>query len=189
MHKIWLIISREYLVRVRKKSFIIMTILGPILMAALMIIPIYLANESKQERFIAINEQSEYILEDTDLLHFTQIPNIEAKNLTNDFSESPYYALLYIENNQFTLFSDQQISLSVSKDIKQQIDNIIEIKNLKEAGINPQIIENAKSEIEIRTKLIDEDGVVPTLTLKQVWVLGLYQAYLFIYLSLCTEQW
>ena len=81
MHKIWLIISREYLVRVRKKSFIIMTILGPILMAALMIIPIYLANESKQERFIAINEQREYILEDTDLLHFTQIPNIEAKIL------------------------------------------------------------------------------------------------------------
>lgn len=158
MHKIWLIISREYLVRVRKKSFIIMTILGPILMAALMIVPIYLANESKQERFIAINEQSEYILEDTDLLHFTQIPNIEAINLTNDFSESPYYALLYIQNNQFTLFSDQQISLSVSKDIKQQIDNIIEIKNLKEAGINPQIIENAKSEIQIRTKLIDEDG-------------------------------
>ena len=158
MHKIWLIISREYLVRVRKKSFIIMTILGPILMAALMIVPIYLANESKQERFIAINEQREYILEDSDLLHFTQIPNIEAKNLTNDFSESPYYALLYIENNQFTLFSDQQISLSVSKDIKQQIDNIIEIKNLKEAGINPQIIENAKSEVEIRTKLIDEDG-------------------------------
>ena len=83
MHKIWLIISREYLVRVRKKSFIIMTILGPILMAALMIVPIYLANESKQERFIAINEQSEYILEDTDLLHFTQIPNIEAINLNN----------------------------------------------------------------------------------------------------------
>ena len=32
-------------------------------------------------------------------------------------------------------FSDQQISLSVSKDIKQQIDNIIEIKNLKEAEL------------------------------------------------------
>ena len=35
MNKIGLIIGREYLTRVRKKSFIIMTILGPVLFAAL----------------------------------------------------------------------------------------------------------------------------------------------------------
>ena len=45
MLKILLIIKREYLVRVRKKSFLIMTILGPILMASLLIIPIYLSNK------------------------------------------------------------------------------------------------------------------------------------------------
>ena len=158
MHKIWLIIKREYLVRVRKKSFIVMTILGPLLMAALMIVPIYLANESKQERFIAINEQEDFSLENTDLLHFTTIPNSEAINLQENFSESPYYALLYIESGQFTLFSNQQISLSVIKDIKRQLDAITEINNLKEAGINPQIIENARSEVEITTKLIDKYG-------------------------------
>jgi ABC-2 type transport system permease protein len=38
MLKIWLIIQREFLVRVKKKSFIVMTILGPILIAALMIV-------------------------------------------------------------------------------------------------------------------------------------------------------
>ena len=158
MHKIWLIIKREYLVRVRKKSFIVMTILGPLLMAALMIVPIYLANESKQERFIAINEQEDFSLENTDLLHFTTIPNSEAINLQENFSESPYYALLYIESGQFTLFSNQQISLSVIKDIKRQLNSITEINNLKEAGINPQIIENARSEVEITTKLIDKYG-------------------------------
>ena len=57
MNKIWLIIQREYLVRVRKKSFIIMTILAPILIAALMIVPIYLAHETQEERIIAINQQ------------------------------------------------------------------------------------------------------------------------------------
>ena len=46
MNKIWLIIKREYLVRVRKKSFIIMTFLAPLLMAGIMIVPIYLANEN-----------------------------------------------------------------------------------------------------------------------------------------------
>ncbi len=46
MDKILLIIKREYLVRVRKKSFLIMTILGPLLMGALMVIPAYLTLNS-----------------------------------------------------------------------------------------------------------------------------------------------
>ena len=78
MHKIWLIIKREYLVRIRKKSFIVMTILGPLLIAALMIIPIYLATESQQERIIAINQQEKVLLEDTEFLHFSIIPDFEA---------------------------------------------------------------------------------------------------------------
>jgi len=158
MHKIWLVIRREYLVRVKKKSFIVMTILGPLLMAALMIAPIYLANENQEERLIAVNQQSDFLLEDTELLHFTSIPELEVINLRKDFSLSPYYALLYIEKGKFTLYSNQQISLSVSRDIQRQIEEIVEINNLKEAGIDPQIIENAKTEIEITTKLIEKDG-------------------------------
>lgn len=158
MHKIWLVIRREYLVRVKKKSFIVMTILGPLLMAALMIAPIYLANENQEERLIAVNQQSDFLLEDTELLHFTSIPELEVINLRKDFSLSPYYALLNIEKGKFTLYSNQQISLSVSRDIQRQIEQIVEINNLKEAGIDPQIIENAKTEIEITTKLIEKDG-------------------------------
>ena len=158
MHKIWLIIKREYLVRVRKKSFIVMTILGPLLMVALMIVPIYLAEESQEERIIAINQQDEYLLEDTEYLHFTVIPEYEANKLTSDFNQSPYYALLYIEKENFTLYSDQQISLSVSETIEREIEQIIEVKNLKKAGIDPQIIENASSNINITTKIISEDG-------------------------------
>mgnify|MGYP001381668769 CR=1 FL=1 len=158
MHKIWLIIKREFLVRVRKKSFIVMTILGPLLMAALMIVPIYLANESQEERIIAVNQQEKFIIEDTELLHFTIIPDFEANTLIKDFSQSPYYALLYIEGEEFTLYSNQQISLSVSTDIKRQLEQLIEINNLKKAGIDPQIIANAKREIEITTKLVEEDG-------------------------------
>jgi ABC-2 type transport system permease protein len=158
MHKIWLIIKREYLVRVRKKSFIIMTILGPLLMAALIILPIYLANDNQEERLIAINQQERFLLEDTEFLHFTTIPGLEANNLSKDFSQSPYYALLYIEGDKFTLYSSQQISLSVSNDIQRQLEQIIEINNLKEAGIDLQIIKDAKTKIEITTKLVDEDG-------------------------------
>ncbi|MFT5280542.1 MAG: ABC-2 type transport system permease protein, partial [Bacteroidia bacterium] len=49
MKKIGLIIQREYLTRVRKKSFIVMTILGPVLMAALFIVPVWMAMNDEDE--------------------------------------------------------------------------------------------------------------------------------------------
>lgn len=158
MYKIWLIIKREYLIRVRKKSFIIMTLLAPLLIAALMIVPIYLANETQEERIIAINNQKKFTLEDSQWIHFTTIPEIEANHLQKDFNDSPYYAMLYIHNETFTLYSNQQISLRVVKEIQQQIEHIIKIDNLKKAGFDPKIIEEAKTSIEITTKIVDEDG-------------------------------
>jgi len=158
MHKIWLIIKREYLVRVRKKSFILMTILGPILMAALFIVPTYLATQTQENRIIALNEDANYILEDSEFIHFTTIPTSEAELLKTDFSGSPYYALLYIYGENFTLYSNQQISLSVSKSIERQLEQLIEHEKLKLLGIDLQILEDASTEINITTKIISEDG-------------------------------
>ena len=161
MRKIWLIIKREYLVRVRKKSFIVMTIVGPLLMAALMIVPTYLANETQELRTIAIEEDGyEFTnkIEDTDLLHFSKIPTEEAILLKNNFSESNYYALLYIDRDNFTLYSDQQISLSVSKSIEKQLEKIIEHQKLKAAGIDLDILSKAESSVQITTKIISKDG-------------------------------
>ena len=158
MNKIWLILKREYLVRVRKKSFIVMTILGPLLMGGLFFVPFFLANENQEVRIVAINQQDKFSLENTEFLHFTQIPDFEAENLSTNFNESPYYALLYIQEEQFTLYSNQQISLNVSKDIKRQLEKILELKNLKKAGIDPEIIKNAKTNVLITTKIIDKDG-------------------------------
>lgn len=135
-----------------------MTMLGPLLMASLMIIPIYLAEKSQEERLIATNYHQDFILEDTEFIHFTTIPDKEAIQLTMDFSQSYYYALLYIQEEQFTLYSNQQISLNVSNDIQRQLEEIIKNKNLRKAGIDPQIIENANAKIKIATKLIEKDG-------------------------------
>ena len=161
MRKIWLIIKREYLVRVRKKSFIVMTIVGPLLMVALMIFPAYLANQTQEVRNIAIDEDGfEFTnqIEDTDFLHFSKIPNQEAVLLKNDFSKSNYYALLRIKENNFTLYSNQQISLSVSKAIENQLEQIIEHQKLKAAGIDLDILSEAESTVRITTKIITEDG-------------------------------
>ena len=158
MNKIWLIIFREYLVRVRKKSFIIMTILAPLLLASIMVIPIYLANESKDVRIIAVSEKDKLQLKDTEYIHFTFIPQFEAEILKQDFDKSLYYALLEVKEESYTLFSDQQISLNISNEIKAIIEESIEILNLKEAGIDPKVIKNAKRSIKITTRKVNNQG-------------------------------
>ena len=135
-----------------------MTILGPILMAALLIVPTYLAEENQENRIIALNEDANYILEDSEFIHFTTIPTSEAELLKTDFNESPFYALLYIDGENFTLYSNQQISLSVSKSIERQLEQLIEHEKLKLLGIDLQMLEDASTEINITTKIISEDG-------------------------------
>jgi ABC-2 type transport system permease protein len=138
-----------------------MTIVGPLLMAALLIVPTYLAEESQELRNIAIEEDGfEFTnqLEDTEFLHFSKIPQEKATLLKEGFTESNYYALLHIEENNFTLYSNQQISLSVSNGIENQLEKIIEHQKLKAAGIDLTILESAESTVNITTKIISEDG-------------------------------
>ena len=161
MNKIFLIIKREYVVRVKKKSFIIMTILAPLLMAALIVAPVFLADQGQEKRLIAVTEiESSYAKEITDSenIHFTIIAKKEADLIKNNISESPYYAILNIQDTNFTLYGSQQIGVNVRRSIENQIETIIERNNLKRAGIDIDILEEAKTNITIKTKIIDNEG-------------------------------
>ncbi len=162
MNKIWLIIKREYLVRVRKRSFIIMTILGPLLMAGIIILPTYLAMQGHDKRTIALYEENIFFsskLEDTDNLHFVKIPFEEVNIIKEDFAESPYYALLDIKDAEnFTLYSNQQVSLSVQSEIEGKLSDIIQRQKLELAGIDLQILEGVTTQIEVETIIIGEEG-------------------------------
>ena len=158
MLKTLLIIKREYLVRVRKKSFVIMTILGPILMASLLIIPIYLTNKGDELRNVAINYKNNLNLNNTEVINFTQLPDIEFQKVKNNIGTSEFYAALEVNNNTYTLYSDQQITKNVIDQIKQQIESIVKIRNLNKAGVDPNIIEKAKTNINLNTKIIDDNG-------------------------------
>ena len=161
MNKTFLIIKREFLVRVKKKSFIIMTLLAPILMAGLIIAPVLLTDNDNQERLIAVFEyNSSYSnkLEDSENIFFNLIDQSEAENFKKDINASPFYALLEIYDSSFTIFSSQQINLNLRKSISNQLENIIEKEKLKNSGIDIKLIENAKTKVNIETKLINAEG-------------------------------
>ena len=102
MNKLPLIIKREYLAKVRNKSFIIMTFLSPILMMVMMVLIAYLTKlNDSEKRVIAVLNESDYFSRDflstetTGYVNFTAIDLQTAKDSTSNLG---YYGLLYIPN-------------------------------------------------------------------------------------------
>ena len=62
MNKIGLIISREYLTRVKKKTFIIMTILAPLLLAALIVVPVLISSETQKSMKVMVVDDNEFFI-------------------------------------------------------------------------------------------------------------------------------
>jgi ABC-2 type transport system permease protein len=85
MNKISLIISREYISRVKKKSFLILTILGPIFFAAIFILPAWFATmEDKEVRTIAVIDSSKIFINtipETEYLKFVYLENTRVEDL------------------------------------------------------------------------------------------------------------
>ena len=161
MNKTFLIIKREFLVRVKKKSFIVMTLLAPILMASLIIVPVLISDTDQQKRLIGVFETNTNFsqeLEDSENIHFTIFDETEMNSFIKSPELSNYYALLKIENDSYNIFSNQQVSLNLRRSIEKQLEQISERNKLKNAGIDIKIIQNAKTKITINTKIITSDG-------------------------------
>ena len=111
MNKIWLILQREFITRVKKKSFLIMTILGPVLFGGIMIVPIWLATQGEDVKHVLVLDKTGVwnfqdfrneklgIKPDTSNSIVTSIlpPNMaieDAKELL--MKDESYYGLLYI---------------------------------------------------------------------------------------------
>ncbi len=166
MNKILLIIQREYLTRVRKKSFIVMTIIGPVLMAAMILAPVYLSElaQGKATRVAVLDETGWFFekFKDQDKIDFYYVQGDLATEKTKALAKGDF--LLYIplpelnvpENAE--LFGSSQPGLNVRAYIKSVMKNIVETKRLMARGIDPEVIKDIKTEINLITIKVDETG-------------------------------
>lgn len=173
MNKSILILKREYLTRVKKKSFIIMTLLVPLMMAALTVLPTYLAMmDDKEERTIAVYDPTGLILNRLESNQFTKyhyIPEQEFQELSKNFKSGKYYAILHIPSNILTtsravMISDKQVTFDVKNQITNRIENIIEGEKKKqvidEIGV-PDLekkLAATKTNIVVETIKLGEEG-------------------------------
>ncbi|MGD0756094.1 MAG: ABC transporter permease [Bacteroidales bacterium] len=172
MNKISVIIKREYVTRVRKKSFIIMTILAPILMAAIIIVPtLLMMNQSGEFKKIAVIEDNsdlfKGVIKNTKDAEFIYLENTKVEDLKKTFEKSGYYGILYISPelintpNAVYLISSKQppigllqyIENSLKKEIERQKLLAYKIENLDD------IMKNVETNVSVQTKKLDEFGV------------------------------
>ena len=168
MRKILTIIEREYLTRVKNKSFIIMSLLGPILFAGLLIAPTLLMNANNTEIKIVQVVDSTHVfrnqLPETDYIKFVYMPDANLQKYKSEFSQSGFYALLYISHNVVNsdnsvfLYSDRTANLDLRMHISNSIEKRLENEKLRACGVDPGILSAVKTRININTIKMTDDG-------------------------------
>jgi ABC-2 type transport system permease protein len=204
MRKILLIIQREYMTRVRKRSFIVMTILGPILMAAMVVVPIYIATISNETKTVSVIDETGLFFE-----KFKESDNIKFHYLVSDlasakenFSKTGDYALLYIPKTAMSLptnailYSKSQVNMNVKSYIKNTMSKQLEELKL-DAKLNDlqlgqekkittdDILRSIKTNVDISTIKIGSSGLEEKSYPEVNAILGIFSGiliYFFIFM-------
>lgn len=193
MHKIWLIIQREYLTRVRKKSFIIMTFLTPLLLAAFMVIPAWLATISDSEDVVMVLDESGLFADKLESKEDLKIIPIAAGSLEQAktaYQETDYTALLHIPQldldkpEGIRLYSKKNTSLQVKFRLENMLEKEIESQRFMASGIDREMLNKMKADVTMTTVNLSESGERDS----NVWVtsgagiIGAVIIYFFIFL-------
>jgi ABC-2 type transport system permease protein len=162
MRNLKLIIIREYLARVRNKTFMIMTFLSPIIMVGMVVLIAYLSSlNSDENKIVAIYDESETFFsefssdEDISYFDFSDMP-LEAA--IDSVDKKDYYALLFFPNstdNQYLakhteFFANKAPGISFINQIENKISSVLTEKELQQRGVDLNAINQAKTEVNLQ---------------------------------------
>jgi len=164
MNKILLIIQREYLSRVRKKSFILMTIIGPILLAGIMITPVYLALKKPDKQKIEVIDDSflfKGLIPDAKNIHF-DYPEIQLEVAKMGFYDTDYDAILFIPHNVLdgkgavTIIYKSQVPNAMEEYIRSTISKMMYDVILAKNKIDIDVIHAAETSSKVQVILLEQ---------------------------------
>lgn len=147
MQKIWLVIRREYLTRVRNKTFILSTILLPLFFIGFIAASTYFSVKSIDRRTIAVRDYNGNF---ENSFHSDEVITYEFDSTVNaeNYKAKGYSALLNIpevysrEKDSITLISDKQLGLMAEEKIKDQINTAIRNKAFLDKNIDKKILDS-----------------------------------------------
>ena len=196
--KISIIIAREFAIRVKKKSFILTTLLTPILFAALMVVPGLIAaySEEDEARKIAVVDNSGVVMpymQSDSQVEFCQIVGATVEELKEGFNNLDYFAVVGIsamdssKNVSVVTYSKKQLNMDIKGRISRNVEEAVEQHKLQGYGI-PQleeIMEDIESDVKLSTYTLDESGEEKVSKVEIFMVIGYiasFLIYMFIFM-------
>ncbi|MCL6272684.1 ABC transporter permease [Muricauda sp. 2012CJ35-5] len=174
--KLGLIIKREYLAKVRNKSFIIMTILSPILIVGMIVLIAYLTKVNDSEkRVVAVLNESDFFHEEfgsTDHLSFVKFRDLTLEKAKDSTSSMGLYGLLHIPENEVLEQASNQ-SYLYTKDnpntqITQQLEGIFQRKlrqeRLGDLGVSSEQFSSIEKPFELNLSTFEGEKSVKGIT-------------------------
>ena len=194
MNKILLIIQREFTTRIKKRSFIVMSILGPVLIAAIFVIPLWLQKlESKQVKKISVIDESKILaptLKNTVNVKFENQQGVSLETMQKSFASSGYYAVLYIpknilNSNSVQMFSNRQPDFGLKMYVAKLIEKDLEYLKLLKKDVPRNVLVSVQTPIFVQTVKWTKDGSEVEVTLEMKLIIGMVSSiliYIFIFM-------
>lgn len=171
LHRINIIIGREYLNRVKKKSFLIVTFLVPVLFAALCMLPALIINGLNEEsKTLAVVDESSVVmpyLQDSELVSYKDCTGRSVEELKAELGESDYDAILAISpldtvarTVSAEIFSLKPLGIELGEIVNSRINDAVEAYRISTYDIEDLkvIMEEVKADVKLRSYTLDEEG-------------------------------
>ena len=167
MNHLPLIIKREYLTKVKNKSFIVMTFLSPLIMIALIAVVSYLSqlNNDKQRTISVLDETGflEGVFQKTDNTSYTSLNGLSFEDAIALVKEKEDYGLLHISavdsldvfTNNVKFYSEESPSISIMSGLERKIEKRLREMKLQKDGVTLAQIEASKISINIAQESFD----------------------------------
>ena len=169
--KLGIIIEREYLNRVKKKSFLLTTFGVPILIAAMYAVMIFIMLKAEGDsKRIAVMDQSGIVastLENTDLITFTPLSETDPETVKNHLSDYDADILLYIspldsasKSVTAVTYADKPMGVETAEFLERRINDAVEAYRVDSYGIPDlgRILADVQSDIHLTSYTVDSEG-------------------------------
>lgn len=190
MNKVLLIIQREYLTRVKKKSFLLMTFLVPALIIGMYALIAYLSvNGADKATEVQVYDESGIFtseFKNTETVSFsvgkTSFAEAKKEAATNEEGFILHIPKDIEQLSKVELYSKKKVGLSTLSTINNQLEEILRNKQLKDAGIDAKTLATIKPDISIDSKELTAEGEKDS-SAGAAYAIG-FAAAILIYMSL-----
>ncbi len=162
MRNLKLIIQREYLARVRNKTFIVMTFLSPLILVGMFFLIAYLSMlNNSEEKIIGIHDRSGVFageFTDTDEIKYLDLSSVSLENAQDLVKEKSYHGVIYIpeiENNvelagSIQFYGKESPGITTLQQIERVITEKLTNRELIARGVDVSKIKSAETPVNIQ---------------------------------------